>query len=1437
MPCPEADELLALSTDGEAAARDHIRTCPRCQEQVAQLKRELFALRRAAPGFLVRQPASEASTVPPSTSEPVLGNYVILEKLGQGGMGQVFKARHKRMDRLVALKILPAGMRANDAALARFEREAKAAGRLSHPNIATAHDADEANGVQFLVMEYVEGRDLGSVVREGGRLAIDTAVRYAVQAAAGLEYIHCQGIVHRDVKPANLLVDDNGRLTIVDLGVARFQDELARSSLALTKAGDLMGTADFLAPEQAADSHTADARSDIYSLGCTLYYLLTGAPPYQGDSLMSKLLAHREQPIPSCRAERPEVPERLDLLVGRMMAKLPADRFSTMGRVSAALVACAPEDTASWQPDTVPASARTDSVAASRRDAQRIRRPPIASGATRRPKGALVVGMIGLMSLAVITSLVAWRNLTPVQEASQGNGVHARSSDTSPAKEKQGGVYQRASVTETENANKGVAGGAVGEPVEGAPVAQPAPSGSIDVLALIDPIRDGIGSKLIHGEWTKAEGALVSTIEGCGLVQAPHALPADYRVTLEVQRTADSGGHGLVLGLAVGGVKLPLLIDYCPDGNSFLTGFEGQLRSGALLELGRKSTLTCEVQENGVQLFRDGELVFNWRSDQHLARIADSQSARFWSDPVPSNNVVSLGYSGRYGQWRVTRFEIEPISPEAAPPTVPEGQAIALPPIGDVARYQLDNEIRTSSGDHLSTGEGSVVQIPVDLPNEYVVSFDVQTASPTSSLTLYGLCSGRRYAITLDGDGDGKTGLAMPLGAFPMGESTALFGQALSIDKPNRVAIAVRSNSLLVAVDGRSILAWEGDPSELGVWPHARELCMLREGRFLIQTPTPVLLSNFSVEQLSNERRRGDAQGYHRFRGPHNRDVAEWVFTRGGSVTVSVDGHARDLYSKGELPAEEFTCTGINLDGAPLVDADMERFKDLSLSRLVLSNNPAITDACLARIPTTTMIAGIWLVNTGVTDIGLATLAKNEGLTQIWLNDTHVDGSGLQHIARSGPYLISLDNTRLTDANLRYLSALPQLHDLSIAGTSIGDQGVQHVAGLARLWSLDLSRTSVSDAGLVHLKDKSSLQTLRLNNTQITDATLKHLAGLTGLRQLSLAGNQVTDQHLDELARLSHLEQLELNETRVTDAGLAHVGRLAQLRELNAGLTQITGSGLAYLAGCSSLETLALMSPIETGLTASGLTQLARLTQLRDLHLIGPVVTDRELACVDGMLKLQRLNLLHTSIDGTGLSHLKDARELRFLHVGHTALTDEGLGQLRALPALTELHAYDTRLTDGAVAILSRMPALVSVHLDSTFITRQGIEALRQAKPNLKIIWEEPDSERRAAYWALRRTMWGGLLATVDGADLPIDHAGLIPAAPFSVVHINIYRNQSLVRDDDLLLLGRLRRLRELFLPNTTITDNGMTHLKGNAELQVLDLSGTLITDTGLDSL
>lgn len=275
-----------------------------------------------------------------------IGKYKLLERIGVGGMGQVFLCEHMFMKKRVAIKVLPPAKAEQPAALGRFYREARAAGSLEHLNIVRTHDIDQDGNLHFIVMDYVDGPNLLDVVKKYGQLDIGRAVSYTRQAAVALDYAFRNKIIHRDIKPGNVLIDRKGVARILDLGLARFIND--HSDQLTVKYDDkiVLGTADYVAPEQVANSHAVDIRADIYALGATFYFLLAGHPPFPTGTVSQKLLWHRTKEPTPIRSIRPEVADGLALVIGKMMAKDPKARYQTPAQVVAELDA--------WLPASVP---------------------------------------------------------------------------------------------------------------------------------------------------------------------------------------------------------------------------------------------------------------------------------------------------------------------------------------------------------------------------------------------------------------------------------------------------------------------------------------------------------------------------------------------------------------------------------------------------------------------------------------------------------------------------------------------------------------------------------------------------------------------------------------------------------------------------------------------------------------------------------------------------------------------------------------------------------------------------------------------------------------------------------------------------------------------------------------------------------------------------
>jgi serine/threonine protein kinase len=268
----------------------------------------------------------------------IAGKYRLLDMIGEGGMGKVYLCEHLRMQRLVALKVLPARTAEDKAARERFDREARAIASLNHPNIVQAYDIDSHDGMHYIVMEFVDGVSLQALVALRGPLTMSRSVNYLAQAAAGLQHGHEMGLVHRDIKPANLLLGRDGIVKVLDYGLARFFDSRSDDLTKRQEGNSIIGTADYLAPEQAIDCTVVDVRADLYALGGTAYYLLTGQPPFGKDiPTHIKLLSHQSKDPPPLRELRPDLDPAFCEVVRKLMRKKLEDRYQQPRDVLAAL--------------------------------------------------------------------------------------------------------------------------------------------------------------------------------------------------------------------------------------------------------------------------------------------------------------------------------------------------------------------------------------------------------------------------------------------------------------------------------------------------------------------------------------------------------------------------------------------------------------------------------------------------------------------------------------------------------------------------------------------------------------------------------------------------------------------------------------------------------------------------------------------------------------------------------------------------------------------------------------------------------------------------------------------------------------------------------------------------------------------------------------------
>ncbi len=396
----------------------------------------------------------------------LLGSYVLLQRLGEGGMGEVYKARNWKLGKIVAIKLLrQERVNANDL-LRRFQREVRAAAQLNHPNVVHAYDCDEAEGKHFLVLEYVDGIDLAGYVKQHGPLPVAQACDCIRQAALGLQHAFENGLVHRDIKPHNLLLTGTSGegtpkrpvVKILDMGLARLSQEAEEDTraTAVTREGTVMGTVDYMSPEQALDAHTADTRADLYSLGCTFYFLLTGQVPFPGGSAMEKLLKHQNQQPKPVEVLRPDTPPLVAAILNKLMAKQPEDRYQTPAEVVADLSQLSNLAETTIYPKGIPELSELEATVDTSPNWSSIITPPntaevISSSNIRqkaaqpRGRGFLIAGGVGLLVLLAPLPFL-FRKQTPSSQPAAPPVVEQPSHKEKPASTFEEWVVQTAAL-------------------------------------------------------------------------------------------------------------------------------------------------------------------------------------------------------------------------------------------------------------------------------------------------------------------------------------------------------------------------------------------------------------------------------------------------------------------------------------------------------------------------------------------------------------------------------------------------------------------------------------------------------------------------------------------------------------------------------------------------------------------------------------------------------------------------------------------------------------------------------------------------------------------------------------------------------------------------------------------------------------------------------
>lgn len=1005
----------------------------------------------------------------------VLGNYVILDKLGQGGMGLVLKARHRRMDRIVALKVLSPESLRTPTRVERFQREARAAAKLSHPNIVTAFDADEHHGTHFLVMEYVEGRDLSSLVKEHGPLTVATSLDCILQAAFGLEYAHRNGVVHRDIKPGNLMVcssaftrSDEGtppeggttNVKILDMGLASIESAPgAAADHDLTSTGVVLGTIDYMAPEQALDTKQADARSDIYSLGCSLFYLLTGHTPYPGDTVMRRLLSHRESPIPDLSVLRPDVSAAFQDFFQKLVAKNPGQRFQSMTEVIAAITAVriGYENTYGEAYFSRLLNGATSGISGKSTSANSALRVPSATApATISLPETVLLNSASTTKATQVTDSHSSRSRLIGSAVAvlvlSGAAIWFAPKDT--PKHGASNQPERGDVKSLESPSSELR---KPEP----PVV--APKGVAPLLAVAPfSVRE---AKAHQAAWAESLGTTVESTNSVGMkmVLIP---PGEFRMGSTPAQVKDAIQRALETGKTWGYTAIS---EEEPQHRVKLT--QPRFFGATEVTIGQfKKFVQHENYVTDGERFGGGNSVLpnevdpakkmlTWRSPGYEVQDDSAVSQVTWNDAVMFCN------------WLSTTEQLRP----CYQPTAAGDWVLLIEPNG----YRLPTEAEWEFACRAGTTTHYYFGDEPKLPAEFTTDIGRPVASARPN----------------------------PFGLFDMSGSveewcsdwwTATYYRDSPPTDPTGPPIQF-------PIRGRVVRGgnWTDYPH---MWRSAyrREVELLRRyDRIGFRVVCLAVTTNQTAQPLDHDRR-----------------VAEWVLRTHGAVHL--DGSPQDYFAVADLPQKNFKTTFVSFMDAnsKLNDASLTNLLGLdSLKRLTLYDNHRVTDAGIAQLTGLPSLEHLDLRDTRMTNDGLKHLAKLNRLEFLVLMGGEITDEGIGYLEGCKQLrTLQLRLPQMTDKALANIPGLlTRLVGVEIGGSQVTDAGLAHLAGLQHLESLGLISLAISDDGLKQLQGLKKLGVLNLSRTPITDIGLFHLRGLTNLAELSLQESNVTAAGVAEL--------------------------------------------------------------------------------------------------------------------------------------------------------------------------------------------------------------------------------------------------------------------------------------------------------------------------------
>ncbi|MBC8869300.1 MAG: protein kinase [Planctomycetes bacterium] len=1060
-----------------------------------------------------------------------LGQYRLLEPIGKGGMGAVYRALHTRLERTVALKVLSPEQTRDVRAVARFEREVKAIGKFDHANIVRPVDAGTDGEIHYLVMDFVDGHDLGSVVRKLGPLAVADACELVRQAAVGLQYVHERNMVHRDIKPPNLILDKQGVVKLLDLGLSLLSEQPPEDGT-LTSNGILMGTSDYIAPEQCEDSHNVDVRADLYSLGCTLYQLLCGRAPFAGpryDSRMKKVMAHMRDPVPPIRDLRDDVPEPLADVLDRLLNKSPDDRYQTPAELVSALEPFAAasdleallqrvERSLEAEADTARSGVDTpihvSSVSVDTHPSEQAAPVQPATQPTRRRWKPIAIGatLAAVLLLAVIITITN-RNGTVVIETTDPNvriSVMQGGEEIAVADAQNGwtirlqsGEYDislkgssdrfkmdRDSVTVTR-----------GDEVRVRVTRRPTKVTDERALA-IAPVND-----------TRARGHQQAPIKvGIIGLDTTHAI-AFSRILNDPNATGDVAGCLVVAAYPTkGSSEIEISQSRLPKHIAEIQGLGVEIvdsidellkRVDAVLLLsidGRRHLEQVRpVLKAGKPVFVDKPIAGSLRDAATI--LAEAKAAGV---PIFSSSALRFGentQAARNGSLgRIHHCETY-------------GYAYIEPTHPDLFWYGIHGV------EALFTVMGPGCQ-------------SVTHTSEGGTIKVVGNWQGGRTGVFREGKGYGGKAVGDkaegPVGSLDGYEPLVI--EIVKFFRSGKAPVSAEETLDVCAFMEAADESKRRGGAEVSLASVLQAAGI--EGRTGVTNRQPALIEP-GPQKASPAPRQSDP----------DRDAANWVLSVGGVVKVCRGDEDVEVRHPAHLPADRFRLCYIEIPA--MTDDDLTRLLPLSgLEELKIQDASAITHDAFGKISRLSSLKVLGLRSAQhISDQAVEQLARLRNLENVLIGHPNLTDRALASLCRPGMHYLYFSNSKVTDAGMHHLSQCPALRQLHLNSTQISDSGLVPLTGLRSLWTLEIAETQITDQGMDHLAKLPSLEELNVSSTAVGDAGVARLVNCRNLRELSVSWTQISDEGLAQLASLPKLRVLHLRGTQVTDAGVARFQR------------------------------------------------------------------------------------------------------------------------------------------------------------------------------------------------------------------------------------------------------------------------------------------------------